>query len=435
MMKKWTVFLILFLTLYITIQACDMSAVIMKRGTVLADFYTTLTTPGFSDFNVPNDYLAYVINRSQSAINNDGYGILYYPEDNYQLTPDNYWYKYVHSAADANHIYYTGNYFVSTNAPDVFDVALKKMSSPDVDAAIVMCHSRNASTNPFAPGNHPFRMDLNDRTYALMHNGFVSQVTRTFMINEINILDPEWFTEHAPNYYDFDFALYPSYWIDSEVLFNYLMCHIQACNSDVYTGMRLGLIKLADFMKLSTNVVNFVFSDGQNLYAFRSTPLSGVNSNYKLSFKYNERGFWGVRTGLPNADETQVDYNELAVFTNEGLIELYPGFLDDIPVITHRSTNGQPPIQTRITGTVAQPDYIGINVSFTLTEPSRIKLSLYNLKGQLVNRITDKYMETGIYTLNWNGRDTKGRLSAQGIYYLEMKKGNQRSVSKITYRR
>lgn len=435
MMKKWTVLLIIFAILHITIQACDMSAVIFKRGTVLADFYTTITTPNFSDYNVPNDYLAYVISRSQSAVNNDGYGILYYAQDDYQLTEDNYWYKYVHSASEANHIYYNGNYFVSINAPDVFDVALGKMSKPDAKASIIMCHSRNASTNPFAPGNHPFRMDVNNRTYSLMHNGFMSETARTFMINEINILDTDWFAMHSPNFIDFDLALYPSCWIDSEVLFNYLMCHITACDYDVYTGMRLGLIKLANFMKLSTNVVNFVFSDGQNLYTFRSTPLSGVNSNYKLNFKYNGRGFWGIRTGAPITEETQVDCKELVVFTNDGLIERYPNFLNVISNLSYRSTNGNPGIQTRITGTVVHPDFIGINISFTLSEPSRVKLNIYNLKGQLVSRITDKYLNTGVYTLNWNGRDTKGRLSAQGIYYLEMKKGNQRSVTKVVYRR
>jgi flagellar hook assembly protein FlgD len=76
---------------------------------------------------------------------------------------------------------------------------------------------------------------------------------------------------------------------------------------------------------------------------------------------------------------------------------------------------------------------MGMGISFYLDETSRVRLNLYNVKGQLVYRLADESMQQGTHSLRWNGKDMRGRTVSRGIYYLEMQKGAARTVSKIVY--
>ena len=48
-------------------------------------------------------------------------------------------------------------------------------------------------------------------------------------------------------------------------------------------------------------------------------------------------------------------------------------------------------------------------------------LSIYNLRGELVHRQTGQ--QTGKVNLNWNGRDSRNRQVAPGIYFIRLKHG------------
>jgi hypothetical protein len=432
-MKRMALFLILLSGIYCALDACDMSAVITGQGVTLADYHAAATDANYIDYTNPVDYLAYVMTRSNSAVDNDGYGILYYPQDSFQLDADNYWYKYVASADDINHVYYTGHFFESENQQDTFDDALDNIVRADANASIVMCHARNASANPFAPGNHPFRMNLNNRTYTFMHNGFVSTEARTFMINETNLTHNNWFDFTEPNYPDFANSAYPSCWIDSEVLFNYLMCQIEANDFNVYTGLSAGLKKLEQYMKLSANVVNFVFSDGQKLYAFCSAPVAGINSGYKLSYKQIANEFCAVRSGLPTVTETPVRQYELVVLSRDKKPERYPDFLKQaVEGSLHTSLNSANH-DLRGEGQELILNHTDISISFNLRSAARIKLNVYNPKGQLIRKLMDSNLPVGAHKVIWNGLNDRGKASVRGIYFIEIQNGRQRTMHKVIY--
>jgi hypothetical protein len=432
-MKKTVLFLVLILAAQSVLTACDMSAFIIRKDLELADFNNLASDDVFTDYDMPKDYLAYVMSRSTSTLQNDGYGLVCYTKNSAQVTNENCWYKHVHNAAEAGHVFYTGNLFNSANEPDVFDVAYRKITRPAMKSSIVLCHARNATLNPFAPGNHPFRMDVKGQTYSLMHNGYISTAARTFMINETNILDNEWFDSHTPNFDDFANASYPASWIDSEVLFNYLMCHIVHNDYSVYFGLKTALKKLETYLRMSSNVVNFVFSDGKQLYAFRSTGLVGGMTSYKLSYKISSLGFSAVRTGVPTHDETEISQFELVALADNGSISHYTDILDDPLTNAGISEEDLTQLDHRTLIAPFNPNDMGIGISFYLDETAKVKLSIYNLKGQLVVCLYNSYLQKGTHSLRWNGKDSKGRISARGVYYLEMLKGSSKTVSKIIY--
>jgi flagellar hook assembly protein FlgD len=60
-----------------------------------------------------------------------------------------------------------------------------------------------------------------------------------------------------------------------------------------------------------------------------------------------------------------------------------------------------------------------------------MNISVYNLLGQRVKTLLNKNMETGTYTLKWNGRDDTGSMLPSGMYFYELKSPLFTSVKKL----
>jgi len=72
-------------------------------------------------------------------------------------------------------------------------------------------------------------------------------------------------------------------------------------------------------------------------------------------------------------------------------------------------------------------------ISFEISEPELVTLTIYNITGQIVKTLMNKYYKTGHYTLGWNGRDNKGAILESGIYIIRMKAGDFSSTRKILH--
>ncbi|MCK9204859.1 MAG: T9SS type A sorting domain-containing protein [Bacteroidales bacterium] len=70
-------------------------------------------------------------------------------------------------------------------------------------------------------------------------------------------------------------------------------------------------------------------------------------------------------------------------------------------------------------------------VSFTLSESSNVKLSVYNLNGQLINTLLDKPMIRGNHQLSWPTTDRSGKKPDSGIYLLKLETRNTVETSKV----
>lgn len=59
-------------------------------------------------------------------------------------------------------------------------------------------------------------------------------------------------------------------------------------------------------------------------------------------------------------------------------------------------------------------------IKFDVAKSGNVKLQVYNVLGQLVATLADKYFETGRYDLQWNGIDSKGRAVSSGVYIVRL---------------
>jgi flagellar hook assembly protein FlgD len=59
-------------------------------------------------------------------------------------------------------------------------------------------------------------------------------------------------------------------------------------------------------------------------------------------------------------------------------------------------------------------------IRFATKDPGNVKITVYNIKGQVVKTLTNQNYSSGNHQLIWNGKDDKGRSVSSGIYMYRM---------------
>lgn len=59
-------------------------------------------------------------------------------------------------------------------------------------------------------------------------------------------------------------------------------------------------------------------------------------------------------------------------------------------------------------------------IQFSLPYPGRVKLVVYNIKGQQVKMILNEYKDAGEYLVGWNGTDDNGGIVPSGVYFYNI---------------
>ncbi|MFQ6091462.1 MAG: T9SS type A sorting domain-containing protein [bacterium] len=70
-------------------------------------------------------------------------------------------------------------------------------------------------------------------------------------------------------------------------------------------------------------------------------------------------------------------------------------------------------------------------ISYGLSEPSHVRLAVFNLIGQKVRTLVDEPKESGYYTVIWNGGDEFGGDVASGVYFCRLQAGEFTSLRKM----
>lgn len=71
-------------------------------------------------------------------------------------------------------------------------------------------------------------------------------------------------------------------------------------------------------------------------------------------------------------------------------------------------------------------------VYFDLTTAGWARLSVYDLGGRRVAELVDEWFEAGRHELVWDARRNGGEAVASGVYFVLLRNGNERQVTKIT---
>jgi len=83
--------------------------------------------------------------------------------------------------------------------------------------------------------------------------------------------------------------------------------------------------------------------------------------------------------------------------------------------ITH-----QIPLNYGLNQNYPNPFNASTQINYQLTQPGRVSLKIYNVKGELVCNLVDGYYLTGYHRVVWDGKNSDGMMVASGIYFYQM---------------
>jgi len=70
-------------------------------------------------------------------------------------------------------------------------------------------------------------------------------------------------------------------------------------------------------------------------------------------------------------------------------------------------------------------------IHYQLAENCNVKISVYNLKGQLINTIVDEHKNAGIHSITWRAKDTLGNDLPSGVYMFRIETKDFKQVKKM----
>jgi len=71
------------------------------------------------------------------------------------------------------------------------------------------------------------------------------------------------------------------------------------------------------------------------------------------------------------------------------------------------------------------------SISFSLQNSGTVILEVYNLKGQKISTIVNKFLPSGNHKFEWNGNDNYGNKVSSGIYLYRLNMDNQAETKKM----
>lgn len=77
------------------------------------------------------------------------------------------------------------------------------------------------------------------------------------------------------------------------------------------------------------------------------------------------------------------------------------------------------------------PFNIGTRIAYSLTEPSEVELTIYNILGQKVITLVNENQPPGDYSVAWHGTDSKGNPVSSGIYLYRIRAGSLAETRKM----
>jgi predicted glutamine amidotransferase len=397
---------------------CEMMGMIAKKGNYISWLDSS---PG--NWNDPYDYFQFMREHLGQYSQNDGYGVIYYPDDgtmffdenNYHNENNQAWYKTNRDFVGDWHLDYTwyndpnDHWKWDEEEPldDEDGIIVTEIMANNTKASIVLGHDRN--TTGYTYGNHPFRLTMNDKHYTFEHNGNVGSLKLAFYLRT-EYLYPTWFTDNPSNW-EGEIVVNPqtngdlASWIDSELYFHYIVANIEeegpnGANGDVIQGIYNALNYDSVNLIGSDVHANFIISDGTTIYTYRCTD------DYDYDIYYQEHdNFWSITSEIIG---TPLIPDDLAIFSPYGDIEIINLFDPPIFVSGPISQNETWNSNVLITDDITIPVGITLNVDAEATFVSHCTFTIngtVNLQDDSnfkINHASEVIVENnGLLFLNW----------------------------------
>jgi len=99
------------------------------------------------------------------------------------------------------------------------------------------------------------------------------------------------------------------------------------------------------------------------------------------------------------------------------------------------SNNSSHPKEFNLSQNYPNPFNPETNIQYSLPHAGFVKLAIYNIKGQKVSQLINKFQTAGHHTLTWNGTNLHGVRVSSGIYICRIQSGSQILTQKMVLKR
>ena len=89
------------------------------------------------------------------------------------------------------------------------------------------------------------------------------------------------------------------------------------------------------------------------------------------------------------------------------------------------------PMVTKLYNAFPNPFNPNTNIRYSLKEAGKVKIEIYNMKGQKIKSYNQEHASPGYYQVSWDGRDENGKNVASGIYLYRLTTANYTSAKKM----
>jgi streptogramin lyase len=188
----------------------------------------------------------------------------------------------------------------------------------------------------------------------------------------------------------------------------------------------------------------------KNPYSWRSytTEIGLINNNIQALAEDSTGAIWigtsdGVSKLLP-ADTTWTnftvhsglisnDVRDIAIEKDGSVWFATSGGLSKLNIIASAISHNDDKIPRSFDVYPAFPNPFNMSTSikFKLAGSTRIKISVYDINGRLVNSILNSHLIPGNYTVNWNGKNISYNDAASGVYFAVIQSSDQISSLKL----
>ncbi len=163
--------------------------------------------------------------------------------------------------------------------------------------------------------------------------------------------------------------------------------------------------------------------------------IDDVLTNFQILRKYYT-GDWEVKGTTENT--TYVDtilvngdyqYKVVAVYGQD--------MSHDSNIIAFTFENGvdnendiHPVIVNSLSKNYPNPFNPETTINFSINEPGKVELNVYNIKGQLVKTLVNDFRSSGSHSVVWHGKNNNNKSVASGVYFYRIKTDNYTKTHK-----
>ncbi|MCK4655112.1 MAG: T9SS type A sorting domain-containing protein, partial [Candidatus Cloacimonetes bacterium] len=191
-------------------------------------------------------------------------------------------------------------------------------------------------------------------------------------------------------------------------------------------------LSLTEFQEqVMYNIISQTYAQEQNYTEALTRFESIINdppSAEELIFATIDEGYYYLKAqeqnqtdrGLSFCSVQPKDFTEFMIMLTDLELELNDILSLENPTLVKLTSNNYP-----------NPFNPETTISFDLPQDSKVKITIYNIKGQKIKTLLAGNLAKGTHSVVWNGKDSNNKAVSSGIYFYKLSTGKEKAMKKM----